>query len=181
MDMLKGLRIISKTLGSLLLAFVIAVALLLGGVRLVGLTPYTVLSGSMEPTYPVGSVIYVTETDPAELEVGEAITFRLPSGTVVTHGIEAILGENPQNRSFLTKGEANETADGEPVPAAAVIGKPVFALPYLGYLSEFIRQPVGLITLGGICLATLILTFGVDAILEKIEEKQKRENQSEIF
>jgi signal peptidase len=164
------IRISAKVLSIMLLVFVVSLALLLGGVRLFGLTPYTVLSGSMEPIYHVGSVIYVSEVDPASLKVGDVITFRLPLGTVVTHGIVDILGENPQSRSFITKGEANDDFDGSPVPADAVIGKAVFSIPFLGYLSEFVRQPAGLLTLGGICLAVLILSFGVD-FLTKSEKK----------
>ena len=60
-----------------LVAAVVAVAMLLAGVRLVGITPYAVLSGSMEPAFPVGSMIYVKAVDPESIEVGDPITFYL--------------------------------------------------------------------------------------------------------
>ena len=44
---------------TVLVALVVILAILLVGVRVIGLTPYVVLSGSMEPTYHTGSLIYV--------------------------------------------------------------------------------------------------------------------------
>lgn len=67
------------------LAVILAVALV--GVRLVGLQVFTVLSGSMEPTYHVGSLIYVKDVDYKELEAGDVITFMLDEDTVATHRI----------------------------------------------------------------------------------------------
>ena len=58
----------------LLVAAVVILAILLAGVRLVGFTPYTVLSGSMEPAYPVGSLIYVRSAAPEDISAGDAIT-----------------------------------------------------------------------------------------------------------
>ena len=62
---------------TILVVIVVIFAVLLAGVRLIGLHPYTVLSGSMEPTYRTGSLIYVKEAKPEEIEVGQAITFVL--------------------------------------------------------------------------------------------------------
>ena len=163
----KVLRVISKTLSTLLLAVVVLLAVLLGGVRLIGLTPYTVLSGSMEPTYHVGSVIYVTDVDPAELKAGDPITYTISGGVVVTHRIESVENENTPSLAFRTKGDANDTPDSAPIPAAAVIGKPIFSIPYLGYVSEAIRNPAGLILIVVVCIAILILSMVVDSILVK--------------
>ena len=67
--MTRALNILSDVVIVLLLILVIAFA----GVRLVGLTPYAVLSGSMEPELPVGSLIYVRETDPATIQAGDTV------------------------------------------------------------------------------------------------------------
>ncbi|MGW9426311.1 S26 family signal peptidase, partial [Streptomyces koyangensis] len=48
--------------------------------RLTGSTPYTVLTGSMEPTYPPGTLVVVKPQDPASLQTGDAITFQWESG-----------------------------------------------------------------------------------------------------
>ena len=62
---------------TLLVVLVLLLAIALVGVRLVGLQVFMVLSGSMEPTYHVGSLIYVKEVDPAEVKIGDPITFVL--------------------------------------------------------------------------------------------------------
>lgn len=79
------------------------------GVRLFGLTPYAVLSGSMEPEYPTGSLIYVRDVDPADVAVGDAITFELESGILVTHEVYEI---DSDARAFRTQGIANIDAGG---------------------------------------------------------------------
>ena len=67
----KTLKIISKTLSTALVVIVVLLAILLAGIRVIGFTPYTVLSGSMEPTYHVGSIVYVKKVDPTTLRVGD--------------------------------------------------------------------------------------------------------------
>ena len=82
----KAIKIIWNTITSILVAAAVILAILMVGARLVGLQVFTVLSGSMEPTYHVGSLIYVKDVDPFELEAGDVITFScmvssFPAGT----------------------------------------------------------------------------------------------------
>ncbi len=157
---------------TLLLIAVVVLAALFTGVRLFGLTPYTVTSGSMEPAYPVGSMIYVKHADPGDVQVGQAITFYLNSSTVATHQVWAIEGEG-----FRTQGIANRDSEGNilhdaaPVPFDALIGTPVACIPYLGFLYVAIRTPVGvcaLVFLGaGACLASLLMDSGNSAPPQK--------------
>ena len=77
--------------------------MLLVGVRLVGLTPFVVLSGSMEPTYPTGALIYVKKVPAEQIQVGDPITFVMNEDLVVaTHRVVDIDGENQR---FTTKGQ----------------------------------------------------------------------------
>ena len=150
---------------TVLIVLVAAVAFLLAGVRLVGLTPYTVLSGSMEPKYHVGSLIYVEKVEPSEIEVGDPLTYRLANGTVVTHAvIEIIEGDSPANRQFITQGLANDIPDGAPVHAANVIGRPMFSIPYLGFVSDYVQRPSGMIVVVCAILAVLLLSFVPDVL-----------------
>ena len=130
---------------TIVLILVIVLAILLVGVRLVGIEPYTVLSGSMEPTYHVGSLIYVKEVDVNDLKVDEPITFYLDGSTVATHRIVEILPDtsNPDAIYFRTKGDANDSVDSNLIHSSKVIGKPIFTVPYLGYFSNFLQQPEG--------------------------------------
>lgn len=178
-ELVKALKIISKTLSTITITAVVLLAVLLGGTRLVGLTPYTVISGSMEPTYHVGSVIYVKEAESNEIDVNDPITYKLSSGTVATHRVVEVLDENTANPSFKTKGDANDVVDGTPVPYSAVIGKPIFSIPYFGYVSVFIQKPVGLIAVIGTCLTVLLISFAIDMLFPKQEDKPETNETDE--
>lgn len=143
---------------TVIVVLVILMAILLVGLRLVGLQTYTVLSGSMEPTYPVGALLYVREVEPEEVEVGQPITFVLNEALVVaTHRVVEI---DAENQHFYTKGDANDAPDASPVHFNNLIGVPVFSIPYLGYISNFIQKPPGLyitIAAGEVFLLLLFL------------------------
>lgn len=130
---------------TVLVVLVVILAVALVGVRLVGVKTYAVLSGSMEPVYPTGSLLYVKSVDTSELRVGDSITFMLDEDTVATHRIIEILpdDDDPAVIRFRTQGDANDFADGTPVRGENVIGKPLFAIPYLGYVASIIQNPPG--------------------------------------
>ena len=116
-------------------------AFLLAGIRIVGFTPYAVLSGSMEPAFHVGSLIYVKSVDPEDIKVGDAITFRLSGeDTAATHRVIEI---DRENQCFYTKGDANETPDASPVPYSSVLGRAVFTVPKLGLFSSWLSSAQG--------------------------------------
>ena len=163
---------------SILVGLVVLLAIALVGVRLIGLNPYVVLSGSMEPTYHVGSLIYVKEADYKELEVGDAITFMLNEDTVATHRIIEVLvdEEDPETIRFFTKGDANDAPDGSSVHYKNVIGKPVFTIPYLGYLSNYIQSPPGLYVAIAVGAMLILLVFLPD--LFEDEEKDEKEQKN---
>ena len=160
---------------------VVILAILLAGVRLIGLKPYVVLSGSMEPEYPVGSMIYTKKVDPADLEVGDPLTFQLSSGAVATHRIVEILP--PENAGgqiqFRTKGDANQNADSAPVPAERVLGKPLFCIPLLGFVAEYIQRPPGLYVAVGIGIVVIILSFVTDQLPSKKGKYQENNSMEE--
>ena len=171
-------KIIGKTLSTTLIAVVVLLAVLLAGVRLIGFTPYTVLSGSMEPAYHVGSVVYVKKIDPSSLKVGDPITFYITGNVVATHRIIEVYGEGTPDLGFRTKGDANETVDGI-TPAEAVIGKVAFSIPYLGYFSNFIQRPAGLICIVGTSAAVLIISNMIDALFSKKKKSQPESESGE--
>lgn len=139
--MKKILNIITTILVSVVVVF----AILLVGVRVIGLKPYVVLSGSMEPTYHVGSLIYVKNVDPHKLESGDVITFMLDEDTVATHRIVEVVPDDtdPSVVRFRTKGDANDAEDGALVHYRNVIGSPIFTIPKLGYVANYIQNPPG--------------------------------------
>lgn len=171
----KTFKIISRILSTAFVAVIVALAVLLVGVRLVGFTPYTVLSGSMEPSFHVGSVVYVKKVDTTTLKVGDPITFYITDNVIATHRIIEVHGEGTDGLGFRTKGDANETEDGI-TPASAVIGKVFFNVPYLGYVSNFIKQPKGLFCVVGCSVALLAISYIIDAVFAK---PKKTESESD--
>ena len=151
---MRTLRTLLSAISTLLVIVVVALAILLVGVRWVGLTPYTVLSGSMEPTYHVGSLIYVRRIDAQDIEVGTPLTFTVSDGSLVaTHRVVEIITENGETL-YITKGDANDVTD-PPLKYSRVIGSPVFSIPYLGYFSTWLQSGAGVIA--GIALAAMLL------------------------
>lgn len=164
---------------TVLVAVVIILALLLAGVRLVGLQVFSVLSGSMEPTYHVGSLIYVKTVDYTELESGDVITFMLDEETVATHRIVEVVPDEEDSTvlRYRTKGDANDAEDGSLVHYKNVIGTPVFTIPKLGYLADYIQNPPGMylaISAGAILLILVILP---DIFASDEESKKKRKKK----
>ena len=174
----KCLKIIGKVLSITLIVAVVLLTFLMVGIRVVGFTPYTVLSGSMEPTYHVGSLVYVKKVDPAALKVGDPVTFHLTGNVIATHRIIEVHGAGTANLGFRTQGDANEQADGI-TPAAAIIGKVSFSIPYLGYLSNFLQRPAGVICVIGTSAAVLIISNAIDAIFEHYKKAQPESGKEE--
>ncbi len=174
--MSKTIKQIWNWISGALAAIVVLLAIALMGVRIVGLKPFAVLSGSMEPTYHVGSLIYVKAVDEKELEVGDPITYKLSQDTVVTHRIIEVLPdeEDLNTLRFITKGDANSVADGAYVHYKSIIGKPIFSIPYLGYVSTYIKNPPGMYIAIAIGVLLIFLVFAPDIFAD--EDKKKRES-----
>lgn len=127
-----------RALGTVALVLVSAVALL--GVvfpLLLGAQTYTVLTGSMRPGLEPGTLIAVRTVDAADIRIGDVITFQLRSGEpeVATHRVVAVGVDGTGDRVFMTRGDANDTTDREPVRAVQIRGVLVYAVPWLGHLS----------------------------------------------
>ena len=154
---------------TLIVILVVILALLLVGVRVIGLQVFTVLSGSMEPAYKTGSLIYVKDVDPFTLEAGDVITFMLNEDTVATHRIVGVVpDENDSNTiRFRTKGDANSFEDGQLVHYKNIIGTPVFTVPGLGYVANFIQKPPGLYFAIAAAAVILLLAFLPDMFDDK--------------
>lgn len=160
-------------INSVLISLMILLAIALVGVRLVGLEVFVVLSGSMEPAYQTGSVIYVKEVDPEELEIRDVITFQLDEDTIATHRITEITEIDGQT-AFRTKGDANDLEDAAAVPASRVVGTPVFTIPYLGYLVEYIHSTSGRYATIAAGATLLLMVFLPDILFGEDEKKKEK-------
>ena len=146
-------------------------AVFLMGSRLLGFKVFTVISGSMEPEYSVGDLIYVKDVDINSIKVGDPITFVLNEELVVaTHRVVEIDSENQQ---FYTKGDANKTIDSSPVHYNNVIGVPKFKIPLLGYVSDFIQNPPGIYITLVVSVILIVAVFLPDFFTRKKKETKE--------
>lgn len=192
-------------LSTLAVLVVMAMTVLLVGARVVGLTPYSVLSGSMEPTYSVGDLIYVRKTAPEEIEVGMPITYvaneRLvivthrvvdiymrttaPEPVVDSHGKPAIgrdgkliMQEMPLEEPvyyFRTRGDANDHDDAAAVYEKNVIGTPVYCVPYLGHFVTLLQTTAGKVM--AVCFGLMIVILMFLPEMLRMFEKHEIKNE----
>ena len=148
-------------------------ALLIWGVQLLGIEVLVVQSGSMEPSYPTGSLVYVKPVEIETLEVGDVVTFELGGGVRGTHRIIDIVHDEEDSSiiRLQTKGDANDYADNGLVGEESLVGQVIFCIPEMGYLITYLQQPKGMYTGIAVGAALLLLTFLPELLFE--EEKKK--------
>ena len=127
------MKIIKKYAFIALLFFAVITIVL----KMIGFTTYNIETSSMEPEYPINTLIYVLETDFEDLKQGDVITYINPNNSTVTHRITSI---NMSDRSVKTKGDGNEFEDINAVYEENIVGKVYFKIPYIGKFSSFINQ-----------------------------------------
>ncbi len=159
MKILKAIKNIWNIITTVAVVVIVVFAVMLVGVRLLGMQVYAVASGSMEPEYPVGSLIYVKQVDPSSIKTGDVITYVLPSDIPSTHRVIDIESQADGSFLYYTKGDANNTADLDPVHSNNLIGVPVFKLPLLGYVANYIQNPPGKYVAFGVCAVLIIFVF----------------------
>ncbi len=149
-----------------------------GGVPSVGpYKLYVVLSGSMNPVFNTGSIIAVNDVDAASVAEGDIITFKNPAdeSMIVTHRVVEVEEENGE-LVFITKGDANDAKDADPVPAANLLGREQMDIPYVGYVAEFAKTQKGLLFLI-VIPGSLILLSEIRNLIRyagEMEEEEKR-------
>jgi signal peptidase len=134
-------RWLSAAATILSIAVLLPLATFLVATWLLGWQLQSVLSGSMAPTYPVGSLLVIAPVDPSDVEPGMPIVFQDPGGRdrLVTHRVVGIApGETLQ---FWTQGDANASRDPYPVPARMVRGRVLWHVSYLGNLLLYLQWP----------------------------------------
>ena len=152
----KFLPALCGILGTLILLAVIAVSAPLTVPRLLGYEMFEVLTGSMEPEIPVGSVIYVKYVQPELIEEREIVAFFKSEGDVVTH---RVVDNHTVERELITKGDANEINDFEPVPYENLIGRVERHVPVVGRFMSLLAGTVGKLYL--LCLAACGVMFNM--------------------
>ena len=146
-------KLINTLLGLIVLAlmFILIVPIFFSG------SVAVVLTGSMEPRLPVGSLAFSLPVIPEEIKVGDIIAFEFSSDTTVSHRVVEVL-RHPE-LAFRTKGDANNEVDPIVTPAEDVRGRVIFSVPYvgygLGYVLNYVKNWLGLVFL--VCLPAIAL------------------------
>ncbi|MBR3786557.1 MAG: signal peptidase I [Firmicutes bacterium] len=163
----------------LLIAVILFLAIALAGVKLIGWDVYVVLSGSMEPTYKTGAVLYVDDVDTSTLQAGDPVTYVINGDVKVTHRIVEVVKQDGQT-FYKTKGDANNVEDGGLVAESQVIGAPVFSIPYLGHLVTFIQGPAGIFAMIAFGAAMLLMMFLPEMLFgDEDDEEDERDEKEE--
>jgi len=168
-----------KIFGKILSVLAILCYILIAGVLFVaapmvkGYKPVVILTGSMAPAYPVGTVVYyepVPQGDKAALEKyieenikkGDVISFGKSDDkkSMVTHRVEAVLADR---NKISTKGDANNSADPSPINYGDVFGKVIrYHLPYAGYVVKYLQNYYAVGAVFVILLAKLVFNRFAD-------------------
>ena len=153
----------------------IALAAVLAAVvlpRIGGATPYAVLTGSMRPAMPPGTLVVVRPVDPGDIHVGSVITFqpRPDDPSVVTHRVVAIGFDGAGRPAYRTQGDANEAPDAAMVRPLQVVGERWYFVPYLGYVTDLLtgrqRELIVLLLVAGLSAYALVMFAG--ALLDRV-------------
>jgi len=163
-----------------LLALVVLIAVLVIVVPgAIGGRALTVLTSSMEPTYPPGTLVVVKPTPPGEVKIGDVLTYQLESGkaTLVTHRVIEIANNTDGTRLFTTQGDNNDLPDAEPVMDVQVVGTVLYGVPYLGYVNTAVngdlRPLITPVIVGG------LLVYAVWMLVSSFRDKRRERADKE--
>lgn len=160
----------------LILGVVVVLAAAVLVPRIAGATPYTVLTGSMTPTYPPGTLVVVKPVEFDEISIGDVITYQLESGkaTVVTHRVVGVANRFDGTTELITRGDANEDPDPLPVQPVQVKGELWYSVPYLGHLNSALtgnQRQWAVVGVSGVLVGYAAFMF-VGAIRDRRRHKQ---------
>lgn len=160
------MRLFLRLFSTLLAIVFVTLAVLLVGVRLIGLQPFAVNGGSMEPLYSEGDLLYVRKLDGSP-RPGQAVTYVANAELeVITHRVVSI---DEARGCFTAKGDANPAADPDAINLRNILGEPVKCLPLLGSVSQFLDTGTGKIVSVGMLILMIVL-----ALLPSFESHRRR-------
>lgn len=165
--LVRGIAGLCSLTGVLLILVVVVLCAAMVVPEFCGYRIYNVVTGSMAPTIPAGSLIYVSGIEAKEVQEDEVIAYysSLETGGVITH---RVLENDLVNGYFITKGDANEKEDPTPVPYEHLIGEVVLSVPVLGNILTAITTENGRI------LSVVMVALG--AILNMLGNYVKSKN-----
>ena len=171
--MKKSIGKLINTIATIIIVLIILMLVPLTLPKVFGIKLYGIMTGSMEPEYKVGGVVYVKACDASDVEAGDVITYETGRGDEsITHRVTS-----KADTYFVTKGDANNTTDPNPVLFTQMVGKVVFYVPYLAKVSDYVGTVRGL--LSAICVVLICVVLWLVAGIISGENKAKKAARSE--
>ena len=132
--------VLGLSTGLLLLVAALAVVLIVVP-KATGSMPLTVLTQSMEPTLPPGTLLVVRPTPIDDIRVGDVVTYQIVSGqpAVVSHRVVSVSSSSDGERTFVLKGDNNAEADPAPVTAVQIRGVVWYSVPEIGIVNQVVN------------------------------------------
>lgn len=162
------LKATGNFLSTFVTTFVTILAVLFIVIKLLGWNMFSVDSSSMSPRYPVNTLVIVQKIEPEKIQPDDVITFVLnKEGVLVTHRVVSV---NSAEKTFTTKGDANNSADINPVQWENTVGKVVLGIPWLGKPMRFLTAKAN----RPFVIAGLALLFVLSLIWDIITRKRKK-------
>lgn len=148
------MKIVKKII-NVLTTIIICVGVLFLILYILGIVPYVVLSGSMEPSIETGSVCFINKHAKFEdIKEKDVIAFKMKDGTLVTHRAIEI-----NDSGIVTKGDNNKDADNNIVTKGNFVGKNLFWIPKVGYVIKAFQTTTGRIIAAALILLLLVSGF----------------------
>ena len=136
-----------------------------------GYGPLVVETGSMRPAFKENDLIIVRAGGADALEKDDVIAYYTASGMVVSHRVIGYDTDDNGARLYITKGDANNTQDREPVPASRVVGLIVRVIPDGGRAMDFAKKPL---VMGLVIAVPLALWFGYTSLEKALARKREK-------
>ena len=146
-----------------------------------GTFPMIILTDSMVPEFASGDLIICHTAEPEDVQVGDIICFYDPAGngmTTVTHRVQEVTTDEDGSLAWVTKGDANNVEDMQPVPAENLVGIYRSRIPGLGNVAMFMQTTQGLI----LCvICPMILLIAYDMIRRRMYERKNQKDTDELL
>jgi len=176
--------------GGLLALVILVGALVIVIPKIFGATPMTVLTSSMEPGLPPGTLIVVKPIETNDIQRGDVITYQIESNKpgVITHRVTAITNSSDGTRTFTLQGDNNDLPDELQVIPVQVVGKLWYSVPWIGYVASYVNggaqtwvvpvAAIGLFIYAGFMIMSGIVTGARTRTRKRVEAELEAEQEA---
>lgn len=145
---------------------------------------YVIVSGSMEPLIKVRDAVLIKRASEENIKVNDVVTYRSTDpafyGILVTHRVINIEESNGE-KTYITKGDHNETIDRTPVKFNQIQGKVIMRIPKIGYIKYFLIEYYGWI-IAILIPSVAIISYDIVKLFKNIKNNQvEKSNQKKVM